>query len=285
MLLTFKTIKYSYTDSGRADLAVVFPQAMQNSSDSISLISLLNQVANVIFIESGYYGITKIDSSKQASHYSITTFRVNLYELLGKYKYKKLYLVAGSVGGIHALSLLEAYPQKITLVALAGPALYRDQGSIINSIYKLLLLVGITFYPDKYFNIVGKFLKINPKTHWFQTTYQNVTTKIGSLSYLLCLKEIVEFTTNKHLNLESLLSEKVHIFLGRKDDPFNLLCDENLCFKAKSCEWVESDHSALNGAKEQIFKLLSSSKKVDTHTPLTCGVALNQHLSNSQHFL
>lgn len=260
VLTTFKTIKYYCTDSGKADLTVVFPQAMQTSNDSKSLTNLLNRVTNVIFIESGYYGITRIDSSKQVHLYSMPAFRDNLHELLEKYKYKRLYLVAGSVGAIHALSFLEAYPQEVTTVALAGPALYRDRGTVINNLYKLLLSLGIYFYPDKYFAIVTKLFKNNPKMPWLEGTYKNVIAKIGSLSYFLCLRDIVEFTPKKFTKLKNLLSKKAHVFLGDKDDVFELLCDEGLCAKAKSCEWVESDHSALNGAKRQILKLLSSSK-------------------------
>lgn len=260
VITTFKTIKYYYTDSGKADLSIVFPQAMQTSNDSKSLMNLLSRVTNNIFIESGFYGITRIDSSKQVHLYSMTTFRDNLHELLGKYKYKRLYLVAGSVGAIHALSFLEAYPQEVTIVALVGPALYRDRGTVINNLYKLLLSFGIYFYPDRYFQVVTNLFKNNPKMPWLEGTYKNVVVKIGSLSYFLCLRDILEFTPKKYTKLESLLSKKVHVFLGDKDDVFNLLCDERLCANAISCEWVESDHSALNGAKRQIFKLLSSSK-------------------------
>lgn len=257
---TFKTIKYYYTNSNRANLAIIFPQAMQTSSDLRSLINMLTRVANVIFIESGYYGITRINSSKQIHLYSSVSFRENLHELLKKYKYKKLYLVAGSVGAIHALSFLEAYSNEITAVALAGPALYRDRGSIINNLYKLLLSLGIYYYPDRYFQIVTNLFKNNPKVPWLEKTYNHVVNKIGALSYFLCLREIIEFTSKSYSRLENLLSQKVHIFLGNKDSVFNLLCDKGLCSKAKTCELIESNHSALNGAKLQIFKLLSHAK-------------------------
>lgn len=253
--MTLKTIKYSYTDSGKADLAVVLPQAMQTSYDSKSLISLLSKIANVIFIESGYYGITKIDSLKSALQYSSTGFRKNLHTLVSKYSYESLYLVAGSVGAIHALSFAMAYPKKIKTIVLAGPALYKKKG-IVDIAYKLMLNLGIALKPDFFFRLWTNLVK--NETPWFEKTYHNVSGSIGALSYLLCLREIVNFTSNYDVDLVKLISRKVDVLLGNNDDAFKLTCDKNLCAKAKSCTWIDSDHSALNSAKHQIFELLSS---------------------------
>lgn len=257
MSLSFKTIRYSHINSKKPDLAVIFPQAVQSMEESKSLVSTLKQTTNILFIESGYFGITKINSLEEASQYSKDIFRRNLFEFLGKFKYGRLYFVAGSVGAIHALYFLELYPDTVTRVILTSPALYKDRGVIINSFYKFLLIIGINSYPDKYFLILTRLFKNNPKLPWLENTYKNVIAKIGSLSYFLCIQEVVEYTTKKHSRIDQLLSKKVHIILGKRDEVFNLLCDRNLCLKACSCKFVDSDHSVLNTARDQINKLLN----------------------------
>ncbi len=256
----FKSITYKYTDSDKDDLVVVFPQAMQTSDDSKPVVSLLSELANVTFIESGYYGITKLDSFNHSDSYSISNFKTNLRELLNKIPHKKLYLVAGSVGAIHALSFLETYPHEVAMVALAGPALYRNRGRFVNNLYKLFLWIGIVLYPDKYFEVMTHLFQSHPNTPWLRKIYKSVITKIGAKSFFLCLKEIVNFTSKNRSRLENMLSEKVYIFLGDNDDVFNYLCDKNLCSKAKSCQSVKFDHdSTINGARKQIFNLLKAS--------------------------
>lgn len=253
----FKTINYSFFDNKKTNLIVVFPQAMQTLNESNDLVKLVSKIGNILFIESGYFGITKIDQLDKASLYSMSEFKKNIFDLIRKYPHKKLYLIAGSVGAIHALSFLETHPRIVQSVVLAGPALYKKRG-ILDRVYQLLLSLGIKFYPDKFFGALVKLAQKNPKTPWLESTYRSVMSSIGTISYFLCLKEIINFPTMNFSKLEKLLSSKVHIFLGEDDTVFQLLCNEELCKKCKSCDFVKSDHSALNGSKEDIYKLLNS---------------------------
>lgn len=155
----FKTIGYSYFDNKKTNLIVIFPQAMQTLNESKGLIKLLSKIGNILFIESGYYGITKIDQLNESSQYSMSEFKKNIFNLVKKYPHNKLYLIAGSVGAIHALSFLEEHSEIVQSVILAGPALYKSKG-ITDHIYKLLLLLGIKFYPYNLFGIFVKLAKI-----------------------------------------------------------------------------------------------------------------------------
>lgn len=257
----FKTINYSYFDNKKTNLVVIFPQAMQTLNESEDLIKLVSKISNILFIESGYFGITKIDQLDKSSQYSISVFKKNIFDLIKKYPHKKLYLIAGSVGAIHALSFLETFPLNVDIVVLAGPALYKKRGILLHIFYKSILTFGISFYPDKCFKIVTNLFRNNPKIPWLQIIFDEVTSKIGSLSYLLCLQDIVKFTSINRPKLENLLSKNVHIFLGKNDNVFTLLCDKKLCMKARSCNWINADHFALlNDAKLPIIKLLNSRK-------------------------
>lgn len=90
MTNTFRTIKYSYIDSRKEDIIIVFPNATATLNDFQNFVKLLSKKANVLFIESGYYGITKINSLKYASDYNISVFQENLYKLLQKFSYKNV---------------------------------------------------------------------------------------------------------------------------------------------------------------------------------------------------
>lgn len=71
----FKTINYSYFDNKKQNLIVIFPQAMQTLNESDRLIKLVSKIGNILFIESGYFGITKIDQLNKSSQYSMSEFK------------------------------------------------------------------------------------------------------------------------------------------------------------------------------------------------------------------
>lgn len=93
--------------------------------------------------------------------------------MIKKYPHKKLYLIAGSVGAIHALSFLETHSEIVQSVVLAGPAIYKSRG-IVDYIYKLLLSLGIKFYPHNLFGIFVKLAKNNKKTPWLESTLKSL---------------------------------------------------------------------------------------------------------------
>lgn len=258
MSQTYKTIKYSFFNNHSDTQIVVFPQAMQTVEQSHLLISMLNKFGNILFIESGYFGVTKLTGLSNAQLYNSQFFRKNMQDLLKYYKFNKLYFIAGSVGAIHALSLFEVLSDLVTQVILVGPAFYRNRG-FFNFIIKSYLIISIYTVPHTILTLSVRLFKSHSKMPWIKSIYKSVVTSIGALSYLLCLKEIVEFTVGNEGKIRSLLSQKVHTILGKNDNVFKFLCDERLCYASSTITYINSDHhSVLYAARKEIVRIINN---------------------------
>ncbi len=256
MTQTHKNINYKYTNNNKEDLVVILPQAMQQYKDTAETIKLISQKFNCLFIESGYFGLSKIENKETASEHSMQEFSTKLHELIIKIPHKKLFLISGSVGGIHALNYLEKFPTEVTDVIITGPALYKNKG-LKNLLLKALVKAGLATDTPSYFNFVTNLFVNNPKVSWLKSTRAKVNNTIGAYSYLKCLEEILDFTTKNPKRFDQYFNSKVNVLIGKQDSVFKLLCDEELCKRAKTIKWVDANHDTLNEARTEVINLLN----------------------------
>jgi hypothetical protein len=253
---SFQTIKYKYfVGKNTSTLFVILPLAGGDSSYYTSLIPKLMNLGNVICIESGYFGTTLVDNPDLYKELSVTTFRDNLHNLLKKFNFEKLYLLGESVGALHAVAYCEKHPEKIKLLILGAPAIYRAR-KFLTRIHILITNILLSLPINFLFNSVLNMLLRLPSENLKQLgkSMRHVKNRIGAKSYTLCLKEIALFPLGRNEVITRILKEKSVIFLGNDDKVFQMLCDRNLCMNSIHLVEVPYGHRILNNISDQVIE-------------------------------
>ena len=253
---TFKTISYKLIRNGSL-LIVIFPRAGAKFTSHSELINELSKFGSVLFLEGGYYGISKADHNSE--DLSIDKFYLSLHKLINKLGFAKIALVGESVGAIHALNYASNYSSELELLILSNPALYKPR-FIDGLLIVPILNLGIKTSPDRFLNALGKALKKFPTKGLknMGNTFMGMTQTIGSLSYLICLTEIAEYKNKYRSKKIKNILNKTYALIGKNDKVFDLLCDKDYCMKYMHYKEVNSaGHGIINSnpnAVTEIFR-------------------------------
>lgn len=253
---TYNTISYKFLNGGRS-LVVIFPRAGARFLAHEKLLVSLNKFKSVLFLESGYFGISRIKQNLE--NIGMDSFRDNLHSLINKLGYKKLILVGESVGAIHALNYASHYKDEVEIVILSNPALYKPKW-----LYRLILIpilnLGIKSSPNTLLKGLSKLLMQIPKkgSKKLAETFIRMNHRIGATSYLACLKEIVDFSYKyESENVKSVLN-KTFVLKGKNDIVFDLLCNNEYCKNCLSYIEVPSlGHGIIDTNPKVVVSLLS----------------------------
>lgn len=247
--MTFRTITYTEYNPGQDNCFLFLPPASHGENPPTKLTELLQSLGTVIYVNSGYFGINRIG-------YAQNIFVQNLHDLLDTKKFCKICIVAGSVGAIHAVALYLHNPKKFTSIIMGAPA-FRKHAPAANwfSLIALNLLINLDseLLSAVYLKIISHF----PQYKRFYDDLVEIKKDIGAKSFLLCLKEIVEFS-NRKKDTEEVLKKVGIVALGTKDGYFNNLCDRELCKKAK-CFELDTMHGIFTEKPQDIFEIVKDS--------------------------
>lgn len=232
-------------------LFILLPGAAVPFSAHKKIIANLNKYADVLFIESGYYGLGT-SSCQNLNDFSLSAFRKNLHQLLSQYTYSHLYFLTGSVGAIHALDYQHHYPKRIKKVFLTSPAISRQQ-PLFRLTSKLLLFPIIHFHSDLIFSLILKLLH-TAKQKELACTLKRVVGEVGLVPFACCLNEILEFP--KQNWVKERLKNIAVVILGQNDIIFNTLCDSRLCQQAPVCVTIPGGHRVISDSPDEIFSLI-----------------------------
>ena len=227
---TYKTISYKLLNGGNT-VVVILPRAGARLLTHEQLIHSLNKSRSVLFLESGYFGMSRAEQDLE--NFKMDAFRENLHSLIIKLGYKKVILIGESVGAIHALNYANYYKNDVGLVVLSNPALYKSKW-----LYRMLVLsvlnLGIKTSPNMWLEGTGKLLKSIPtnESKKFGEIFMNMSKTIGARSYLACLKEIADFYHIYETDGVKSILNKCVVLKGKSDKVFDLFCDKKFC---KAC--------------------------------------------------
>ncbi|KKQ33835.1 MAG: hypothetical protein US50_C0070G0003 [Candidatus Nomurabacteria bacterium GW2011_GWB1_37_5] len=258
MKQNYKTILYELSQKRNSQkLIIILPRAAAKFEKHKELIVLLNQLGTVLFLESGYFGISK--AGQNLEDLDMDHFRDSLHELVNKLGYKKVVLIGESVGAIHALNYASCYQDEVVSVVLSNPALYKRRW-LSELLFVPILNLGIKTSPDTLLKVLGKLLKLLPKNgpKRLGDTFIGMIQAVGAISYLACLREIVDFNHKyENENFKSVLS-KTFILKGKNDQVFDLLCNDKYC--KSSLRYIEipsAGHGIIDTNPHQVIRLLS----------------------------
>ena len=233
-------------------LFIILPGAAVPFAAHEKIVAKLQKIADVLYIESGYYGISPIDKS-HPDELSMVSFRNNLHLLLEHYpQYKQLYFLTGSVGALHALDYQHHYPKKIKKVFLTSPALSRQQ-PFFRLMGGLLLYPIIHFHTDFLFHLILKLLYATQKKQ-LADTLKRVADQVGLQSFARCLEEIRQFPKKNWLKKR--LQNVGVVVLGQDDAIFNHFCDHGLCQQASICITIPGGHRVISDSPDEIFAII-----------------------------
>ncbi len=240
-------------NSGTAKSLFIFlPGAAVPYSAHEKIIGKINKIADVLFIESGYYGISPIDP-RHPQDLSLESFRENLHQLLEKYSnYQILYFLTGSVGAIHALDYQHHYPKNIKKVFLTSPSISSQQ-PFFRFLGGVLLYPIIHFHFDFIFGLILKLLRFAQKKQ-LAATLKRVADQVGLISFALCLEEIRQFP--KQNWVKNRLKDVCVVILGENDAIFNHFCDRNLCRFAPVCITLPGGHRVISDSPDEVFAVI-----------------------------
>jgi pimeloyl-ACP methyl ester carboxylesterase len=203
-------------------------------------------------IESGYFGISRIDNDQKGNDYELPTFERNFALLLGLFKFRRLILLAGSVGAIHAIQYTRNH-QNVDCLVLGSPALYRPRGYFIDQLNMLLLRVMLATAPEFFFDAVMVITAKVPRLRILPENMLAVEKEVGAKSYLKCLADIVQFGKRRQ-EVARILRDRALIFVGSRDTFFAKLCDGDICQQGRQFRRIDSGHGVLQEAGEYLFR-------------------------------
>lgn len=234
----YKNISYKLINNGSKQIIIILPKAAANFEDHQDLINLLTNKSDILFIETGYFGISKTE--KDDPNLSTEGFNKSLHELLSQWNYQEIIFLAESVGANHALVFTQQYPEKVIKLILSNPALYQPKW--YHFIFSSLLLAGQKISPNKLLQLMISVCKRLPSEQLkrLSLNFEKMDKTVGALSYLLCLKEIVKFGKSyKKKNFE-ILFNKIIVVSGQEDKVFELLCNKSFCQNCFSYQRIPS---------------------------------------------
>jgi pimeloyl-ACP methyl ester carboxylesterase len=115
-------ISYKLINNHTGRIIVILPKAAATFLDHQELINLLGNKTDILFIETGYFGISKTE--KDDPDLSSKNFCESLHKMLSQWNYQEIIFLAESVGANHALIYTQKYPEKVIKLILSNPALY-----------------------------------------------------------------------------------------------------------------------------------------------------------------
>lgn len=253
----YKTIKYKLSKNGRK-LIVVLPKAGAKFTTHKKLLEELREFGSVLFVERGYFGLSKANDN--SDKLQISSFYAVLNVLVKKLRYKEIVILAESVGAIHALKYASEFPQKVERLILCNPALYNRK--LYHKFFLLpILYLGLKLSPDKVLFSVVRLLKKIPsqKTKLLAGTFLKMNRTIGAKSFLLCLEEIVKFNSYYIDNKVSSLLSRTAVLKGEKDFIFDLLCNTKYCKTSSYYINIPNiGHGILDVCPSEVIKILRS---------------------------
>ncbi len=247
----YKTIEYRYFDNGHRDLVLLLPWLGYSPLEPFILIEALAPVANVLFIQSGYLGITKVEANQAISDFRLAAFASQLNDLIGQFTFDKLIVIGSSMGSLAAVSFVNHYPRSIGLLIVTDPAYYRGSWwhhSLYRSLLALLLL-----NPDIGFRLVTSILDLFPSLRDVLTAMRAAAHNIGARSFLLGLQEGLRFNGANQSVITAILTRGTTMIVGKRDAAFQLLGVDyfrrlpNVTFQS-----VDAGHSVWIDAAEQV---------------------------------
>lgn len=252
----FKTINYKFLKNG-PELVVILPRAGANFKSHERLIAEIGKSRSVLFVESGYFGISKFESNFDSI--KMISFGQNLHDLINFLGYKYITLIGESVGAIQALNYAQHNNKLTSKIILSNPALYEPK-FFHKILFIPMLKFGLNTSPDSVVKSLIKVLKAIPikRVRNFGEAFKQVNDAIGAYSYLYCLSEIVDF--NKVYTTEPVakLLKKTIILKGKEDKIFDFLCNKNYC---KRCShYIEVNrvgHSIIDISPTKISAILN----------------------------
>lgn len=251
----YKTIAYKLVGHGDR-LIIIFPRAAGRFETHKNLVDGLCKFGTVLFLESGYFGISEATSNIKGLE--IDNFSNLLHELTIKLGYTEILLVGESVGAIHALNYAHKYPHQSKFILLSNPAFYKHK-LIYTLLFVPFLTLGLNTSPDYFLKFFGKTLRIfaNKGINDLGDTFINMTKTIGGRSYLSCLREIVWFGKRYLNNDYKIMSNRSFVLKGKNDKIFDLLCDGLFC--KTNFHFIEvslTGHRIIDHKPEEVFKVL-----------------------------
>ncbi|MBI2420608.1 MAG: alpha/beta hydrolase [Candidatus Levybacteria bacterium] len=157
----YKTISYKFISDGGV-LIVILPRAGAKFTSHNDLIQELNKFGSVLFVESGYFGISRTDHNFE--EITIDKFYIKLYELVANLGFKKVILIGESVGAIHALNYASHYNENVKLLLLSNPALYKPRW-LYQPLVAPVLNFGIKTSSNGLLNAFGRLLGKVPENN------------------------------------------------------------------------------------------------------------------------
>ena len=253
---TYKTISYTLIH-GKKQLIIIFPRAGAVFASHRTLVYGLHTFGSVLFIQSGYFGISK--AGKQKEHMTMDAFRTNLHDLVKTLGYKKIILIGESVGGMHALHYASCYVDDVTMVMLSNPALYKPRWIYTHFLVPLLSF-GLKTSPDKVLTGVGKLLKLIPKKSSKELggAFIAMSQTVGAISYLSCIREIVDFKNIYETAPVADVLQKTTVLNGQQDKIFDFLCNRDYCKKSVHYkEILSAGHHVIDIHVHEVIRTLN----------------------------
>jgi len=244
-----KNVEYEFFENHKTGLCVVFPPAGETESIQ-TFINLLSDEFGVMCIKGGYYGISPLKNSEDTELYKFGEASNTVANLISNMDYSSLTIIGGSVGALHAMELKRLMGGVKQNMVLFAPALYKR--GLITPINNALLkraFKGENFFQSK---LLVETLK-RFKREKLLEAMQRVAEKVGPMSYLMCLKDIVDYTKDPN-KIKTLLKNSL-IVVGKEDLLFKHLCDPGLCQEGEVV-YVDSNHSPMKEIPEESFRLV-----------------------------
>lgn len=214
----YQTTKYWYFDNHKEDLIVILPGAGHDQGSHQPLINKLLKLANILIIEKGYFGLTSIQEDRDLKLYSSSNFCQNLKLLLTRYKYSKLYILGSSVGCIHAIKFILGNPDINCKVLLASPPILTfGKSRIVLFFINLALMISPIYSLSLFIKIINLF----PGLRGVSKIMKKTVKKIGYRPYLLCLKEIAQFSSNNFKLIDKISKRSIVIVFSKSDPTYN----------------------------------------------------------------
>jgi pimeloyl-ACP methyl ester carboxylesterase len=252
---TYKTISYKYFKNGDT-LIVILPRAGAFFQTHKKLFTSLGKQGSVLFIETGYFGITKPNGNLK--EIEIDSFRKFLRELVNRLGYKRIIIIGESVGGVHALYYASKHYNEVALVLLSNPSLYKPS-RLYEYLFVPTLKLGLKTSPDSLLITLAKLLKLIPKNNAKQlgNTFLRMNSCISAKSYLHCLEEIVNFQKKYNCKDIKRVLPKTYVIKGAEDKVFDLLCNGEYCKKCGFYTEVPlAGHGLIDHKHGEVVKLI-----------------------------
>lgn len=249
-------MKYRFVDTGKQKTVLILPSAGYTAGSYDGFVQLMSKKANVVLIESGYYGISRLPTptDQYAKEFRAEQVATHLATILKTHAINKVILIGSSIGSIYGFEFYKRFPKLVSGFVAIAPPLCTPK--FIRFLMLPLISIGLFFGADNMLQFFTKIGKSFPKFKGITRYTFILEPRIGADGCAYYLQEIGRYTLANRPFIYQTLTSFATVIFGNQDPVLTSFFDKKILASCRKLHLLNCGHAVLMDAAGDVEKLL-----------------------------